>query len=128
MNGDSEAAIVQAWHQALNLGDVDRLVALSSEDVEVGGPRGSGRGAHLLREWFSRAGLRLEPRQVFHRGHSVVVEQNAEWRSPDSDAITGRQVLASAFRVQDERVAMVIRYPDLESALAASGLSKADRV
>ena len=46
-----EPATVRAWHQALNAGDVDRLVALSSEDVEVGGPRGATRGAQALREW-----------------------------------------------------------------------------
>jgi hypothetical protein len=36
--------VVLAWHAALNAGGIDRLLALSSEDVEVGGPRGVSRG------------------------------------------------------------------------------------
>lgn len=43
-------AVVLAWHAALNDGDADRLVALSTEEIEVGGPRGVGRGSALLRE------------------------------------------------------------------------------
>jgi hypothetical protein len=34
-------AVVRAWHEAVNQGDVDALVALSDDDIEVGGPRGS---------------------------------------------------------------------------------------
>jgi hypothetical protein len=40
--GVSEVRVVEAWHAALNEGDVDRLVGLSHPDVEVGGPRGVG--------------------------------------------------------------------------------------
>jgi hypothetical protein len=46
----SELRVVEAWHEALNGGEVDRLVDLSHPEVEVGGPRGTGRGAQLLRE------------------------------------------------------------------------------
>ena len=37
----SEVHVVEAWHAALNEGDVDRLVGLSHPDVEIGGPAGS---------------------------------------------------------------------------------------
>jgi ketosteroid isomerase-like protein len=123
-----ELAIVRAWHQALNEGDVDRLVALSSEDVEVGGPRGATRGAQVLREWFGRAAIRLEPRQMFHRQQTVVVEQDAQWRAPGTGEVTGHQVPASVFIVRNAQVTSVVRYPDLASALAATGLSEADKV
>jgi ketosteroid isomerase-like protein len=123
-----EVAIVQAWHQALNDGDVDRLVALSSANVEVGGPRGSARGAQVLREWFGRAGIQLEPRQVFRHGRTVVVEEEAEWRAPGSEAVTGRQMPASVFLVEDGLVTSVIRYADLASALAATGLARTAKV
>ena len=36
----SEVHVVEAWHAALNEGDVDRLVRLSHPDVEIGGSRG----------------------------------------------------------------------------------------
>ncbi len=81
-SGAPEVHVVQAWHEALNEGDVDRLVGLSHPDVEVGGSRGSGRGVRLLREWVERANIRLEPRHLFWSGDTVVVEQSGQWRSP----------------------------------------------
>ena len=120
-----QVAIVRAWHEALNAGDVERLIALSSDDVEVGGPRGSGRGAHLLREWFGRAGIRLAPRQIFHRDQTVVVEQDAEWQAPEVVESTGAQVVASVFVVRDGRIASVVRHANLASALEAAGMAGA---
>ena len=119
-------ALVRAWHEALNAGDVERLVELSSDDVEVGGPRGSGRGADLLREWFGRAGIHLAPRRIFHRGQTVVVEQDAEWRAPGVAQSTGAQMVASVFVVRDGQIAGVMRHADLASALEATGLTEAD--
>ena len=81
-----EIRTVRAWHDALNSGDADYLVELSHLEVEVGGPRGTGHGTQLLREWVSRANICLEPRRVFHRADTVVVEQRAEWRA----AATGK--------------------------------------
>lgn len=116
--GALEIKVVQDWHEALNHGDIERLVALSADDVEVGGPRGTSRGAAVLREWFARAGLRLEPRQVFQREENVVVEQLAEWRELETNRIVGQQVVATLFVVRDGQIARVIRYEDLEAALA----------
>jgi ketosteroid isomerase-like protein len=121
-----EVTTVVDWHEAVNAGDVDRLVALSSEDIEVGGPRGSGSGVHLLRDWVARAGIRLEPRRVFSRAGTVVVEQGARWRSPEDGQMTEAQDVASVFLVRDGRVASVIRHPDLASALTAAGLDESD--
>jgi ketosteroid isomerase-like protein len=124
----SEVTIICAWHDALNAGDVKRLVALSSDDVEVGGPRGLSHGAQVLQEWFGRAGIRLEPRKLFRRGATVVVEQGAEWRAGGTGDVSGRQTAASVFVVRDDRVASVIRYSDLSDAFAASGVTEADLV
>ncbi len=104
---------VRAWHRALNAGDLDRLQSLSAGDVEVGGPRGSGRGRDLLRDWSGRAGIRLEPISLQARGDDVVVvEQEASW---PGDAAP--QPVASIFRVRDGLVTSVIRYPDVAAAL-----------
>src|SRR5215470_8703061 len=105
---------VRAWHAALNRGDVERLLGLSTDDVEVGGPRGVGRGNQLLREWFGRAGVRMTPRRVFARGDLVVVEQGAVWPGE-----TVEQTVASAFRVRDGKVSSVVRYADVDAALDA---------
>lgn len=122
----TDVALVVAWHEALNAGDVDRLLSLSSDDVEVGGPRGAGRGAGLLQEWVARAGIRIEPGRVFQRDGTVVVEQSARWPSAESGQIGDAQAVASVFRVGDGVVTSVIRYPDLVAALQAAGLSEAD--
>jgi ketosteroid isomerase-like protein len=122
---------VHAWHEALNRGDVEQLIALSGDEIEVGGPRGrgAGPGAQLLREWFERAGIRLEPYQTFHRDSTVVVEQGASWQGPGPGTTTEQpQTVASVFIVNNGRVASVIRYADLASALEASGLTYADKV
>jgi ketosteroid isomerase-like protein len=128
--GESPAvAVVAAWHAALNAGDVERLLALSSDDVEVGGPRGSGRGAQLLREWVARANVRLEPRRFVHRGdtaNTVVVEQRAAWQTEAGGAggePAGAQDAASVFAVEGGRVARVIRYGSMDEALREAGLS-----
>jgi ketosteroid isomerase-like protein len=115
-----EMRVVRDWHGSLNGGDVDRLVELSHPDVEVGGPRGSGHGARLLQEWVERANIRLEPGRVFYRADTVVVEEGAEWRSPDTGEPTGNQTVGSVFVVRDGRVVRVMRYDDLAGALQAA--------
>lgn len=80
-----ELRVVEAWHKALNDGAVDRLVELSHPEIEIGGPRGTGQGAQLLREWVDRANIRLKLRRIFHHADTVVVEQWAGGVSPTPD-------------------------------------------
>ena len=119
-----EVGIVEAWHEALNSGDIQRLVMLSHSDVEVDGPHGSGRGTKLLQEWADRANIRLIPLRVLHRDDTVVVRQEAEWRSVETGLVTGRQTLASIFVVRDGRVASVVRYDNLTNALQKANLDE----
>jgi ketosteroid isomerase-like protein len=126
--GFSEVRVVEAWHEALNEGDVDRLVGLSHPDVEVGGPRGVGRGVRLLREWVHRANVRLEPRRLFRRGGTVVVEQAGQWRSAESGEVLGKHTVASVFAVSDGLVTSVVRYDDLSEALNTTGLDHSDEI
>src|SRR5258708_31712000 len=99
---------VLAWHAALNSADVERVLSLSTDDVEVGGPRGAGHGADLLRDWVARAGVRLESGRVFVRGEGVVVEQSARWPSPDGK-LPDPQTAPSVFRVQNGLVSSTRR-------------------
>jgi len=117
-----EIQAVIAWHAAVNDGDVERLVALSDPDIEVGGPRGTGHGARILREWVDRANVRLDPGRTFHEADTVVVEQGAKWQSAEPG---DRQTVASVFVVNDGLVKSVVRYPDLASALRAANLDEA---
>ena len=120
-----EVQTVVAWHDALNDGDVERLVGLSHPDVGVGGPRGTSQGAHILREWVDRANIHLEPRRIFHEADTVVVEQAAAWTSAETGETTPAQTVASAFVVHDGVVTTVVRYPDLAEALMAVDLDQA---
>jgi hypothetical protein len=126
--GVSEVHVVEAWHAALNEGCVDRLVGLSHPDVEIGGPRGIGRGVQLLREWVDRANVRLDPRRVFRRGSTVVVEQAGQWRSGESGEVIGSQTVASVFAVCDGLVTSLVRYDDLSQALKTASLDQSDEI
>jgi hypothetical protein len=72
----SPFALVQAWQDAANHQNSDRLVELSAPDIEVIGPRGSGQGYQLLRDWLGRAGLHLTTQRAFARNNVVVVAQH----------------------------------------------------
>ncbi len=119
----SEVRIVKTWHESLNEADVDRLVGLSHPNIELGGPRGTGRGSQLLREWVARANIRLTPGRIFHQADTVVVEQEAEWSSPQTGQVTGSQTLASVFVLHDGRIASLLRYDDLAEALRTANLN-----
>lgn len=119
-----EVRVVLAWHAALNRADVDALVALSDPAIEVVGPRGVGRGTALLRGWVERAAIRLEPRRLFSRGETVVVEQAAEWVAAAGE----RQTVASVFLVRGDLVARVARCPDLAAALGSAKMDETHEV
>ncbi|HEX6798669.1 MAG TPA: nuclear transport factor 2 family protein [Ktedonobacterales bacterium] len=121
-------AIVRAWVEAANAQDAERLIALSDPHIEVGGPRGSGFGHALLRDWLARAGLSLTTLRTFARGGTVVAEQRGVWHAPESANVVGEQTVASVFVVDGRRVVRFARYDTLRAALAAAGLDQADEV
>ena len=129
-NPDTAVAvgIVEAWHEALNSSDIERLATLSHPDVEVGGPRGTGRGTKLLQEWVDRANIRLTPLRVFHRDDTMVAQQEAEWRSAETGLVAGSQTVASIFVVRDGQVTSVVRYADLTNALQKANLDESHAV
>ena len=110
----SEIATVLAWHDALNASDLDTLVALSSDDIDIGDAHGAAQGHAALRRWAAAqtaTGAELG-RMYLHDG-IVVVELDAT---------------ALAFRVVRDHVTSVFRHDDLASALEATELSEADLV
>jgi len=126
MQQQSAEVIAQAWQDAASNQDVDRLLNLSDLQIEVVGPRGSGYGHQLLRDWVGRAGLSLTTLRVFARDNAVVIAQHGVWRSGETGEITGEADVASHFRVDDGRVVRVARFESLDAALAEAGLSEAD--
>ncbi|MEE6178734.1 nuclear transport factor 2 family protein [Mycobacterium sp. 050134] len=113
----SEIATVLAWHDALNAADLDTLVALSSDDIEIGDAHGAAQGHEALRKWAAAGPAKAEPGRLYVHNGVVVVEQKAD----GADA-------ASAFRVVHDRVTSVFRHQDLASALAATELTEDDLV
>ncbi|MBY0443021.1 MAG: nuclear transport factor 2 family protein, partial [Mycobacteriaceae bacterium] len=74
----SEIATVLAWHDALNASDLATLMALSSDDIEIGDPHGAAQGHDALRSWAAYVDAATKTIEVgamyFHDG-VVVVEQ-----------------------------------------------------
>jgi len=124
----SPVEIVWAWQEAANNQDSESLLELSDPNIEIVGPRGSGYGHQLLRDWLGRAGLSLETLRLFAKGNVVVVEQRGIWRSLETGEITGDRIIASRFKVENQRIIQFARYDSLDIAFSESGLTLSDEV
>lgn len=109
-----------AWHDALNERDFDTLLALSSDDIEVGDASGAAQGHTALLEWAQSVGIKAEPGRMYVHDGVVVVEQEV------TDSSGATSTVASAFRVVHDHVTSVFRHADLASALAATDLTEKD--
>lgn len=119
--------VVRRWHETLNQGELERFTDLHAQNVEFVGPRGSGRGAGLVRDWAERSGIRLAPRQSFGPGAdgALVVMQLASWRDPESGQFGEPIEAATAFQVVDGLVTRIARFDTLLEALQFAGLDLA---
>jgi hypothetical protein len=127
MQQSSALNSVLAWQAAVNAQDLDGLLEHSAPDIAVVGPRGTGVGHRVLREWLARARLTLTTMRAFVRGDTVVLAQRGVWHALDTGAVTGDRTLATVFQLNDQRqVARFARFDDLAEALAAAGLGPAD--
>ncbi len=118
----------RAWVDGVNARDAERVLALSDGEIEIVGPRGSGFGHALLRQWMAHTWVTLEESRAFSRGAAVVVEQRGTWRDASTGEVAGEARVASRFVVRDGRVALYARHDALDDALAAAGLTSADEV
>lgn len=116
----SEMATVLAWHDALNAGDTDTLLRLSSPDIEIGDVHGAAQGHAALQDWARSVDGTIEPGRTYVRDGVVVVEQRIT-------TVTGETgSAASAFRVVRDHVTSVFRHATLDDAFAATALSEED--
>lgn len=113
---------VRAWHEALNGGETERLLTLSHPEIEIGGPRGAGKGSVLLLAWVERANVTLQPLRYFEGDETVVAEEAAEWSFPGTDEPRSRSTVTSVFTVADGVVTSVIRHDALKDALRSADL------
>ena len=128
MANSDALTVVRAFHQHLNAHDVPSVLDLASDDIRVGGPRGSGEGKHLLEEWVGRANISMEPTRWFHNDDTVVVEQLATWHDATTGEETGSQTVASAFVIADGRIASIARYGFLGEAVNAMNMDEANEI
>ncbi len=77
----SEIATVLAWHDALNAADLDTLVALSSDDIEIGDAHGAAQGHEALRNWATSHRATAQLGRMYVHDGVVVAEQKLG--SPD---------------------------------------------
>jgi limonene-1,2-epoxide hydrolase len=119
--------VVRAWIHAVNAGDAESALALTSPDVTIVGPRGTAHGHAVLRGWMGSAGATFATRATYAGGNAVVVAQHGVWRD-EAGATRGQADVATRFRVEGGRVAELARYEDVAEALRAAGLSESDRL
>ncbi|HET7232970.1 MAG TPA: nuclear transport factor 2 family protein [Longimicrobium sp.] len=126
----AEAAVevVGAWLDAVNAGDVDAALELTSSDVTIAGPRGTSRGHDVLRAWLGHAGATFATHSMYARGNAVVVSQHGVWRDAATGAVKGEMNVATRFRVAGGQVAELARYEDLDEALREAGLVETDEL
>lgn len=121
-------AVVQAFHDHLNDRNVGDLLALATDDVKIGGPRGSGEGKYLLEEWVGRASITLTPRRWFIDDSTVVVEQFATWMDPETGVETGSQTVATVFTMVDSQITGIARYGFLAEAVNSVNMDEANEI
>jgi ketosteroid isomerase-like protein len=114
--------VIARWQAAVSAADFVALRALSTDDIEIVGSRGPGRGIPFAEDWVRKTGIALQTMRAFPRGDVVVVEQTARWPAGADSAEAPERVIATMFTVRDERIARAVRYEDLGSALAAAGM------
>lgn len=126
---EAKVELVRSFVALINRRNTDALVLLADEQIELVGPRGSGFGRQLLRDWMGRANLSLDTFDAFARGDAFVLSQHGVWHTPTGE-VTGEEDTFMHLRVGGEplRVMLFSRYTTLEEALAKSGLDKGDRI
>jgi ketosteroid isomerase-like protein len=114
--------VIARWQAAVSATDLEGLRALSTEDIEIIGSRGPGRGIAFAEDWVRKTGIGLQTLRAFPRGEIVVVEQTARWPAGADSAEAPERTIATIFTVRGDRIARAVRYEDLASALAAAGM------
>ena len=125
---DDALALIHSFHQLLNARKPDELLELASDDIKIGGPRGSGTGKDLLFEWVGQANVTMTPQRIFARDDVVAVEQLGEWRDANTGEVTGSQTVASVFRIADGKIVGIARYGQFAEAANKAGLDEDDAI
>jgi hypothetical protein len=119
--------VVENWLAAVNEQDAAQVEALSSERVEIVGPRGRGvMDRSVLGQWLTRAGFGSQSHRWFCGADGrVVLEQQAQWHDVATGEPRDRLIIGSEFLVCDGRVVRYVRHDSgVAAALTAAGLDE----
>jgi ketosteroid isomerase-like protein len=114
--------VIARWQAAVSAADFEGLRTLSTDDIEIVGSLGPGRGTAFAESWVRKTGIGLQTMRAFPREDVVVVEQTARWPAGADSSEAPERVIATVFTLRDGRIARAVRYENLASALAAAGL------
>ncbi|PCG14322.1 MAG: nuclear transport factor 2 family protein [Sphingomonas sp.] len=117
MDGDLRA-VIEEWHRVVNEGDVTVARTIVTDDVEVGGPRGSASGVDAFISWIESAGIHLEP-VAWHPlpDAGVVVEQRASRPGGGRSAEQHPIPVVTLFKLRGDRIAGSWRFDTVREAL-----------
>ena len=136
MSDRDDIGVIRAFHTKLEARDVPGLLALATDDIGVGGGRGRGEGKDFFAEWVRFATISLTPRRWFrqvtaeHAGRhglpddqasTVVVEEDAVWRSRVSGREMGRMRFATIYEIENGRLRSIARYGNIGEAVTTAG-------
>ncbi|MGB3330342.1 MAG: hypothetical protein WBA46_15385 [Thermomicrobiales bacterium] len=136
MSEQDDIRVIREFHRMLEARDVAGLLALATDDIGVGGGRGRGEGKEFLAEWVRFSTISLTPRRWFRQvtaeqedrhglpgvqESTVVVEEDAVWRSPQSGREMGRMRFATIYEIANDRLASVARYGNIGEAVTTAG-------
>lgn len=124
----AELEIVKTFHEEFNTGRRDEVMAMAADDISIGGGRGQGDGAALLREWVGRATTTMAPLRWFQKDDIVVVEERIEWRAGRDDRVTDSTVWGLAFTLAEGKIVAIARYANIGEAVTSSGLDESNEV
>ena len=118
-------ATVQAWGEAFDARDLERMTALSTSDCELVNRNGTLRGhdgiCRLLHLQSYGVGQHVHPLRYHARGSTVVVEARIELRWVESGELAETADGVAVFDVEDGRVRRFQPQPDLASAFRIAG-------
>jgi hypothetical protein len=121
-------AIAEAWLEAYNERDLERLLAMSEPDFLMDGLAGEQRGHDALRERLSGpmhgVSVRVRPLASWDDGELVVVETISEVRYGDTAEPGESMSGAATFTVRDGKVARMTVVDDLGRALRDAGIER----
>jgi ketosteroid isomerase-like protein len=126
--------LMLAAFEAFNSGDLERIIAVSAEELEVEVPPGLSaepdtyRGAEGMRRYMqafqeAMSEVHFHAEQVWHGGDAVVVDVRVTARGKQT-GIPVEQRAAQAWTFRDGRALRIRAYASLAEALESVGLAQ----